>query len=130
MSAKRILLVEDDIEQAMLFEQVLQISGYNIEVAKTAEEALEQLGKQQYDVLLTDWLLPAMGGDALITTTRRAYPAMKTILLSTGSRIEEAAKACQADGVFRKTENYQILRQLIADILTRITPTTAGISEN
>ena len=51
MSTK-VLLVEDDYEQAILFAQVLEISGYSVEIVASAEEAQVRLQAEPLTLLL------------------------------------------------------------------------------
>ena len=65
-----ILRVEDDPEQANLFSQVLQMSGYAVETVAAAAEAQARLTAEPLALLLVDWdLAGGMQGDALIIWT-------------------------------------------------------------
>ncbi|MHB9132688.1 MAG: response regulator [Armatimonadota bacterium] len=116
-TAPRILLVEDDPEQALLFGQVLQMSGYQVVTVDTAEEAQASLAASPFDLLLADWALPEMQGDSLITLAKTQYPAMKTILYSNHSDVDKAAAVVGADAWFRKIEGVTLLRQTISKLL-------------
>lgn len=109
----KILLVEDDYEQAMLFAQVLKIAGYAVEIVASAEEAQTQLHAETFSLLLADWdLAGGMNGDALIVWSKAQYPAMKTILSSNHPQVVEIAAACGTDAMFRKIDVITKLRQL------------------
>ena len=113
----RIVLVEDDSEQAALFAQVLSLVGYDVVTAATAEEALVQLASGPTALLLADWDLPGMHGDELIVTAKTQYPGIKTILYSNHTHVEEACASSGADGCMRKTEGIVRLRQLVKEVL-------------
>ena len=116
-TALRILLVEDDPEQAMLFSKVLRKSGYAVDIAATAEEAQQSLARSPYTMLLADWSLPGMQGDELIRQAKAQHAAMKTVLYSNHANVDKAAAAARADAWFRKIEGVARLRQLIAELL-------------
>jgi DNA-binding NtrC family response regulator len=118
MSAK-ILLVEDDPEQAILFAQVLQMSGYEVVSVLTAEAAQARLAEGSFALLLADWDLPGgMQGDALILWAKAHDPGIKTILFSNHPQVDEIATACGADAAFRKTEGILKMRQLVSNLLS------------
>ena len=115
-SSGRILMVEDDPEQAMLFAMLLKSAGYNTTNVVNAEAALAALTQSSYDLLLADRDLPVMKGEALITFVKAEYPALKTLLFSNHANVDKIAAACGADAWFRKSDNIFNLRQIIADL--------------
>lgn len=118
----RILLVEDDEEQADLFARVLRMAGYDVVVIPNAGDAQARLAHETFDLLLADWDLGGgMQGDALIGWTRAFLPAVKTILFSNHPQVDEVAHASGADAAFRKMDGIVKLRQL-ANTLAPMTP--------
>jgi len=115
----RILMVEDDPDQAMLFAQVLSMVKYQVTSVPDAESALQQLAQSPFDLLLVDWDLPGMKGDTLITTVKAQYPTIPTILFSNHINVQEAAAACHADAWFRKSDDILRLRKMVADLLEK-----------
>ena len=110
----RILLVEDDAEQATLFAQVLQMTGYRVETVADAEEAQARLTAEPFAMLLADWDLPGeMKGDGLILWAKAHASGIKTILFSNHPQVDEIAAACGADASFRKTEGIIRMRQMV-----------------
>ncbi|MHB9024082.1 MAG: response regulator [Armatimonadota bacterium] len=120
-SAPRILLVEDDPEQALLFGQVLRSFGYDVDTVTTAEEAQEHLEASPFDLLLADWQLPLMKGDALITLVKSQHPEIGTILFSNHTNVRQAAELAGADAWLRKFEGIDELRRLVHTVLTQDT---------
>ena len=114
----RILLVEDDPEQALLFGQVLKASGYLVVTVATAEEAQETLATSPFELLLADWSLPTMKGDTLISLAKTQYPAMKTLLFSNHADVDKAAETVGADAWYRKIEGVTRLRRAIRTLLS------------
>jgi two-component system KDP operon response regulator KdpE len=62
MSAGRILVVDDEPQIRRVMRMTLTGEGYEIEDARSGEEALEKLRAARYDLALLDWNLPGMGG--------------------------------------------------------------------
>ena len=123
MTTAKVLLVEDDREQASLFAQVMEMFGYSVATVADAETAQARLTAESFALLLADWDLGGgMSGDALIIWAKAQYPGMKTILFSNHPEVDEIAAACGADAAFRKVEGMIPLRQLVS----RLLPCDAG----
>lgn len=58
----KILVVDDMPAQLELMCQYLAQSGYTIITAANGEEALAKAKKNAPDVIVTDWMMPIMGG--------------------------------------------------------------------
>lgn len=67
---KRLLICEDDQDQADYLKALLETAGFKIDVAITAAEAKEKLNNQHYQALLLDLILPDQDGIALIRELR------------------------------------------------------------
>ena len=61
-----ILLVEDDADTRALMVTLLEIAGFTPRACATAEEGLERLREQQFDLVLTDYMLPHRSGAWLL----------------------------------------------------------------
>ncbi len=62
MSGCLVLLVEDNEANQMLARAVLEIEGFEVEVAGSATEALEVLAARKPDLILMDIQLPGQDG--------------------------------------------------------------------
>ena len=61
-SGRRVLVIDDEpLIRDFLFE-ALTASGYRVTTLESAEEALEELGRSEYDLLLVDIRMPMMTG--------------------------------------------------------------------
>jgi two-component system cell cycle sensor histidine kinase/response regulator CckA len=82
--AGRILLVEDDESVRKATQRLLERIGYQV----TSEEnplqalALVDLGTQQFDLMLTDMVMPLMNGDQLAREVLARRPKMKIVIMS------------------------------------------------
>jgi two-component system, OmpR family, KDP operon response regulator KdpE len=81
MSAGRILVVDDEPQIRRVMRMTLTGEGYEVEDARSGEEALQKLRASRYDLALLDWNLPGMGG---LETCRqvRASSDMAIIMLT------------------------------------------------
>ncbi len=78
MSAKKILLVEDNPVNRRLAGFLLRSQGYDVVEATTAAEAWEILAKDPPDLIVMDIQLPEMDG-LEVTTKLKAEPATAKI---------------------------------------------------
>ena len=60
--AKKILLIEDEELMIELLEKKLSREGYQVFIAKDGVEGLEKAKKEAPDIILTDVVMPRMGG--------------------------------------------------------------------
>ncbi len=70
MNAKRILIVDDDLVIADIYQNKFRLAGYEAEVAGDGERALELLLKAPPDLVLLDLSLPGMNGVDLLKRIR------------------------------------------------------------
>lgn len=81
----RILLTEDDDSVRAFVRRALELDGHEITEAEDGGIALEILNERQgeFELLLSDIMMPVMDGIALALTVARDHPRL-TILLMTG----------------------------------------------
>jgi DNA-binding response OmpR family regulator len=77
-----ILIAEDDKSILALLVAVLEDDGYRVRRAADGAVALALLERERADLLLTDNMMPRLGGLALIARLRAADSIMPTILMS------------------------------------------------
>lgn len=58
----KILLVDDMKAELDLLNQYLTQAGYSVVTAINGEEALEKVNNDKFDAIVTDWMMPQMGG--------------------------------------------------------------------
>ena len=85
MAIETILLVEDDPTVLQVTARMLRQYGYIVLEASDGQDAL-QLATQppatKPDLLLTDVVMPRLGGEQLAVRLRQQYPALKVIFIS------------------------------------------------
>ena len=58
----KILIVEDDTELCRLFSHVLEKNGYHTRMVSNGQEALDALAEEYVDLIISDIMMPVMGG--------------------------------------------------------------------
>src|SRR5690349_15598998 len=88
-----IMLVEDHPIFAQVLLRFLQERGHMqvIAVAKSAEEALDQIPDLEVDLVLVDVSLPKRSGISLVIVLHEKYPALPCVMLS-GHRSSQYAR--------------------------------------
>ena len=81
--SETILLVEDEEQVRHLGRTVLERNGYTVIEAKGGVEALELFSRRpEIDLLLTDVVMPHMGGAHLAARLLEAHPRLKVLYMS------------------------------------------------
>jgi signal transduction histidine kinase len=95
--SETILVVEDAERLRGAIQAGLDALGYRVLAAANGREALEILSEEEVDVVLTDVVMPEMGGKALLDRLRAAEPALKVIAM-TGHVVEKDVEKLQGAG--------------------------------
>ena len=62
---KRILVVDDEAFVCEAVKMMLNFDGHQVQTAGSPKEALEAFEVGKFDLVITDYSMPAMKGDAL-----------------------------------------------------------------
>jgi DNA-binding response OmpR family regulator len=90
----RILVVDDDKQVREYLSHMLgNVGGFSVEVAETAEGALQKIRSGTFDLVLVDLKLPDMDGLQLITEIVSFKPEMLTVLITGHGSIDSAVEA-------------------------------------
>ena len=79
---ERILLVEDDAAQRIGLQQLLTSWGHTVDVAANGAEALARVAESRPTIVLSDLIMPVMGGEALIRLLRAQGWDQPVVVLS------------------------------------------------
>ena len=82
-----LLIVDDDRDFCASLFDVLRERSFRVGIAVTAAEAVQQMSRHEFPILLVDWRLPDADGLQLLEQIRQQYPQARTMLL-TGHRAE------------------------------------------
>lgn len=94
----RVLIADDDPINTVILAELLQDKGYEVSHVPDGLQALAELHRLSFDVLITDWMMPYMDGIALIRTVRREIPFSPAIILITSATIPSAKELAMDSG--------------------------------
>jgi CheY-like chemotaxis protein len=78
-----VLIVDDEPSVLKFVERVLSEAGYRTAVAGDGPEALQTASKMdEFDILVTDVMMPQMSGDELARRMRAERPSIKVLYLT------------------------------------------------
>ncbi|WP_230020650.1 CheR family methyltransferase [Massilia sp. Bi118] len=94
----RILLVDDVEDAVLVMKSLLDIYGADVRVATSARQALEILGREEIDLLISDISMPEMDGYALLREVRRLprYATLPAVAVTGLAREQDIAMARDA----------------------------------
>src|ERR1700735_675069 len=103
MSAGRILVVDDEPQIRRTLRTALTAAGYEVDDARTGEQALEKVRQYRPDLVLLDINMPGMGGLATCRAVR-AGAGVGIIMLTVRNSEEDKIEALDAgaDDFIRK----------------------------
>jgi two-component system, OmpR family, response regulator len=85
----RLLVVEDDAKLVRALERGLGNEGYDVDVARTGDDGLEQATHEDYDAVVLDLMLPGMDGVAVCETLRRRERWVPVLMLTARAEVSE-----------------------------------------
>ena len=99
MESRSILVVDDDAPLRNFVKLALEKQGYRVASADDGRHASEVMGREKFDAVITDLLMPECDGIELITQVRRRFPGMRIIAMSGGGRIAREQYLRLAKGI-------------------------------
>jgi two-component system phosphate regulon response regulator PhoB len=98
MSARRILIVEDEAPIRQMIAFNLSRAGFEVEEAEDCSSARLRIADSRPDLLLVDWMLPDSTGLELTRTLRREDANREMPIIMLTARAEERDKLLGLDG--------------------------------
>jgi DNA-binding response OmpR family regulator len=117
----KILVAEDDKEQADRLKTWLSRERYIVDTVHNGQEALDYLRSNEYDVVVLDWVMPGMDGLTVLTEYRNSR-GTSPVLMLTGKKDlsdKEAGLDCGADDYLTKPFELRELSARIRALLRR-----------
>jgi len=89
----RVLVVDDEAGFCDFIGHYLTAQGFEVEAASRVSQALEMIGRQPYDIVLSDVMMPSLDGLELLRRIKAVEPQTQVILMSAYASLDKALKA-------------------------------------
>ncbi|MDX1568314.1 MAG: response regulator [Longimicrobiales bacterium] len=119
----RILVVDDDALDRMILDSLVNQAGHEPVFAEDGEEAMALFERQEFDLVVTDLVMPKVNGLRLIRQIMEVAPDTAIIAI-TGTSPEQLSRAQDYGAVVTlvKPLDPDILFQTIEDVLAEKEP--------
>jgi len=108
----RVLVVDDDVLVRETLREIIQILGYEAEMAGDGPSALDIVEQQPFDVVITDLGMPRMSGWQVAERVKQLTPGTEVFILTGwGDSLETNQRAYQ---VLTKPVEIKVLGEILA----------------
>lgn len=119
-TARKVLLVEDELPFRQIYRDALQMHGYEVVEAEDGEEALELINENRPDVVLLDLVLPKLSGFDVLTALKQSpelkdMPVVVYSVLNDKASIDRAMQLGASDFTIKgETPAVEVLEKIQA----------------
>jgi DNA-binding NtrC family response regulator len=111
----RVLIVDDEVDFLDIMAERMRARGIDVATAASAEEAIHLVGQEHYDVVILDFMMPAMNGFKALKLLKQKKPDTQIILM-TGNVPGELISQAKQKGALDVVEKPADLKTLIEKI--------------
>jgi DNA-binding NtrC family response regulator len=114
-SVGSILIIDDEAAIRESLQTLLEMEGYQVDVAGEGEEGLAQIAARPFDLVLLDFALPDRNGLLILRDIRERDPDLAVIMITAYGTVENAVRAMQA-GATNFVQKPWDNEKLLADV--------------
>ncbi len=111
----KILVVDDEPDYCEVLRMILLEEQYRVTTCSNGKEALKILEKDDYDLVVTDLMMPDMNGDELLHEIKKTKPSTEVIIMTAYGTIEKAV-ATMKEGAYTYITKGSAPEELIFEI--------------
>ena len=111
----KILIVEDDSELRGLFKRVLVKNGYSVRTASNGAEALDLVGAEYIDLIISDIMMPVMDGYAMVSSLREAGYQMPVMMITAKDAFDDMRM-----GFLSGSDDYMVKPVNVNEMVLRV----------
>mgnify|MGYP003209607999 FL=1 len=111
----KILIAEDDIELCRLFSHVLSKNGYCVKGVSNGQEALNELDKDYFDLIISDIMMPVMDGYELVHRLRESDNHIPVMMITAKDAFDDMRR-----GFISGTDDYMIKPVNVNEMVLRV----------
>jgi CheY-like chemotaxis protein len=113
--SEKVLIVDDEKDFLDIIAERIGARGMDVSTASSAEDALNMVEEESYDVVIMDFMMPALDGFKALKLMKTKQPDVQIILL-TGNVPDEKRIEARALGALDVIEKPPDLNDLIKKI--------------
>ena len=92
-AAARIMVVDDEARICDNVEKILSKNNYEVTRASSADEALEKMSRESFNLLISDIVMPGRNGLELLKDVKAQWPLTKAVMMTAYASTDTAIKA-------------------------------------
>ncbi len=117
----RILVVDDEPSMRSFLDIMLKKEGYEVDLAVDGEEALSLVESKIYDLVITDIMMPGIGGTEVLKGVKEVHPETMVIMITAYASTESAVEAMKegAYDYILKPFNVDEIKVIIGNALEK-----------
>lgn len=89
----RILVIDDEENIRETLSEFLSLTGYEVDTACNGAEGLDRLGRDSYDLVLSDLKMPGVDGIAVIEWVKETQPDLPVLVMSGHATVDSTIRA-------------------------------------
>jgi len=124
MGKSKLLVVDDEVNQGLLYEQELTEEGYDVDVVNSGTDALERIASQRYDLVVLDIGMPDLDGLETLGRMLSVNNRIPVILNTAYPSYKDNFMSWAADAYVVKSSDLTELKEQIRQALTKRRETT------
>ena len=114
-----VLVVEDDKNQRLLYEQELKLEGYEVVTASDGKDALEKIQEQLPDLIIMDINMPKMDGIETMGKILGKNREIPVIINTAYSNYKDNFMSWAADAYIVKSSDLSELKNTVKEVLAK-----------
>ena len=114
-----VLVVEDDKNQRLLYEQELKLEGYDVVTASDGKDALEKIQEQLPDLIIMDINMPKMDGIETMGKILGKNREIPVIINTAYSNYKDNFMSWAADAYIVKSSDLSELKNTVKEVLAK-----------
>src|SRR5215471_21547379 len=89
----KVLVVDDEANLRKVLATMLRRTGYEVTVAADGEQGLAEFQKSGADIVVTDLVMPKLGGVELLKAINVDHPEVPVIIITAHGTVDSAVEA-------------------------------------
>ena len=119
MEKRAVLFVDDDETVLKSIEKSITDESYDKYFAKSGEDALEILKREEVHVIVVDIVMPGMDGLELLKIIKKEYPNIVSMVISGYAQSADTMMVLQQEGVYRFIAKSWTLDEDVRTVIRR-----------